>query len=112
MNTLSQKEQNIQKYSNMLSTKANTLKALASRLVTSHIEDMAIITIEEVQTDPDSVYQKIWEQYQGIRIVIRSSSKREDSFEMSNAGHFESFLDIDSSDKNKVLETINQGIDS
>ena len=112
MNTLSQKEQNIQKYSNMLSTKANTLKALASRLVTSHIEDMAIITIEEVQTDPDSVYQKIWEQYQGIRIVIRSSSKREDSFEMSNAGHFESFLDIDSSDKNKVLETINQVIES
>lgn len=88
--------------SNLISTKANTLHELADKLSHARIEDMLIVTVGEIDSNPHGIYQRIQQQYQGSRIVVRSSSSNEDCYESSNAGHYESVLNIDSSDETAV----------
>ena len=98
--------------SNLISTKANTLHALESRLTKSRIEDMLVVTVGELRSSPDSVFQKIARKYRGKHIVARSSSSNEDCYENSNAGHYESILDIDPLDQAAVRTALNKVADS
>lgn len=91
---------------NLISTKANTLHALKTRLQHSYIEEILIVTVEEIQDNSDSICQQIKEKYHGMPIVIRSSSSNEDCYETSNAGHYDSILNVDSSDKSAVLTAL------
>ena len=96
---------------NIISTKANTLIALKPRLKKSIIEDIYVCTVEQYMEDYVSVYHEIQKKFEGRNIVVRSSSKSEDCFEFSNAGHYESVLDIVSSDYEAVkraLDTVSQ----
>lgn len=88
--------------SNLISTKANTLHELVGKLSHAYIEDMLVVTVGEIDSNPHRVYQRILHQYHGKRIVVRSSSSNEDCYENSNAGHYESVLNIDSSDETAV----------
>lgn len=90
----------------MMSTKANTLLALKNRMSKASVEDILVVTIKEARTNADSVAQRIKDAFGGRTVVIRSSSRREDCFESSNAGHFESVLHVDSSNGATVKEAL------
>lgn len=110
--SINNKENTKKQYSNILSTKANTLKILSSRISKSYIEKIEIVTVKEMLTDSDAVYLRIKESFDGQRIVVRSSSKMEDGFEASNAGHFESVLNVDSFNKEATLNALRIVIES
>jgi len=100
------------RYSNLVSTKANTLLALKERLTKAKIEDIQVVTVEEFKADPDAAYRKIAEYYKGDTIVVRSSSSAEDCYETSNAGHFDSVLNVHSDSRDEVVKAIGQVIAS
>jgi len=100
------------RYSNLVSTKANTLLALKERLTKAKIEDIQVVTVEEFEADSDAAYRKIVEYYKGDMIVVRSSSSAEDCYETSNAGHFDSVLNVHSNSRDEVVKAIGQVIAS
>ena len=97
---------------NLISTKANTLASLKEVLSKSLIEDLLIVTIGEFNSDSSACVERIKQYFSGHGIVVRSSSKREDAYEESNAGHFTSVLGIDSNDDVAVMNALNDVIDS
>lgn len=99
-------------YSNLVSTKANTLIALKERLTKARIEDIVVVTVEEFKASEDAAYQKVADFFKGDTIVVRSSSSAEDCYESSNAGHFDSVLNVASDSKEAVTNAIRQVIDS
>lgn len=100
------------RYSNLVSTKANTLLALKERLTKARVEDIQVVTVAEFNTAPDEVFQRISKFYKGDKIVVRSSSSAEDCYETSNAGHFDSVLNVQPDRRDEVLSAIKQVIDS
>lgn len=96
----------------IISTKANTLFALQSLLTHSMIEEMFILYIGDFYKDRHAVCRQIMEQFKGKRIVVRSSYSNEDSFTHSNAGHYKSILDVDSSDDSQIIASIEEVIHS
>ncbi|MCM1466822.1 MAG: hypothetical protein NC086_01640, partial [Alistipes sp.] len=97
---------------NIISTKANTLYALQNLLTHSMIEEMFILYIGDFYKDRHAVCRQIMEQFKGKRIVVRSSYSNEDSFSHSNAGHYKSVLDVDSSDDSQIIASIEEVIRS
>lgn len=91
---------------NIISTKANTLQALRNVLTKAYIEDLYIVTAGEFKNDGYGVVKEIRRKFGTGNIVIRSSSKREDAFEESNAGHFASFLNVSVEDEDAVWRAI------
>ncbi len=90
----------------MISTKANTLLALKPVISKARIEDAYVVTASKYFKDKEKVAQKIRKRFEFGKIVVRSSSKREDAYEESNAGHFISLLDIDVLDEEAVINAI------
>lgn len=99
-------------WSNLISTKANTLQALKGMLTKARIEDICIITVGDFMHDGNQVSKGIQERFTSGSIVVRSSSKREDAFEESNAGHFTSILDVDASDVQSIMHAVSAVIRS
>lgn len=109
LKALNSRKEVADKSAGMMSTKANTLLALKNRVTKSYVEDILVVTVKEARLNADSAAQRIKDVFSGRTVVIRSSSRREDCFESSNAGHFESVLHIDSGNCNAVkmaLETV------
>lgn len=96
----------------IISTKADTLASLKNIVRKSHIEDIEIVRVGEYTADRETVYNRISESFGDDRIVVRSSSVNEDSMVCSNAGHFESVLDVNLSDKDKFFNAVNKVIAS
>lgn len=95
-----------------VTTKANTLQKLKPLLKKSHIEKMYVFTIADWNHYAEEVLFDIQEKFNGKKIVIRSSCLNEDSMQESKAGHYQSILNIDSSDNQKVNNAIKQVIGS
>ncbi len=95
-----------------IETKADTLFALRSLIQKSIIEEMYILYVRDYQADKLAVCQEIMEQFKGRRIVVRSSSSAEDSYQRSNAGHYKSILDVDSSSKEEIIDAVDAVIGS
>ena len=106
LKALNKRSELSERHSDVISTKANTLFALKDYIKSATIEDMIIITVQDVLEDRQGVAEKVHNQFGNKKIVIRSSSKAEDNFESSNAGHFESVLDVSANDKRAVLSAI------
>lgn len=98
------------KFANLISTKANTLFLLKDRLQKSKIENLYIFTVGKYHCDPKTVIKEIQEHFPGTKIVIRSSSEREDAFESSNAGHFDSVLNVDTKERESIQKAIEKVI--
>ena len=96
----------------MVSTKANTLYALSKVITRSKIEKMYIIPVAGYMKDRDTIVNAIIARCGGDKIVVRSSSSKEDSFKTSNAGHYESVLGIDSSDPGQIKDAIEKVLKS
>lgn len=92
----------------MVSTKANTLYALSKVITKSKIEKMYILPVSEYEKNSQEIIKDIADSFGGDKIVVRSSSSKEDSFKTSNAGHYESVLGIDSSDGGQVAAAISK----
>ena len=97
---------------NLVSTKANTLLALQTKLTKSKIEDILVTTENELNKNPEELISKIKNIFKGEKIVVRSSCSMEDGFEASNAGCFESILNVDSSNDEEVKKAIMEVADS
>ena len=96
----------------ILGTKAETLDRLESLVSKSHIGKQVRFTAAHWKDDPDIILNEIGKTFAGVNLVIRSSSKSEDSWSSSNAGGFKSLLNISSIDRSKVLQSINSVIAS
>ena len=97
---------------NLISTKANTLATLKSRLNKSKIEELEIITVSEFRENQDLVLKKINQHFKRKKIIVRSSCSNEDSLENSNAGHYESVLNVNGSSAEEVKKAIQVVVDS
>ena len=94
---------------NLISTKANTLQALKNVLSKSRIEELYIATVGDFRNNQNTVLDGIFDKFSSGKVVIRSSSKREDAFEESNAGHFTSVLNVNVAvrdDVKRAIETV------
>ncbi len=98
--------------SNIISTKANTLYGLSGKLKKSYVEDVNIVTIGEFRKDSARILGELAKKYSGHKLVVRSSSKNEDCYETSNAGHFTSVLDVEASNTEEVKVAVSKVIDS
>lgn len=96
----------------ILGTKAETLARLRSLVKKSEIGDQVSFTIAEWISDRKGILQRIQEKFLGQKIVVRSSALSEDSWTSSNAGGFDSVLDVLSSDAGQVATAIERVVAS
>src|SRR3989344_118205 len=96
----------------IVSTKANTLKALQPLLRNSTIEKTFVFTIHDWESNRDELLKSIKDNFSSDKIVIRSSALVEDTSSSSMAGYFHTELNVDSNDLNKVGDSIKKVIDS
>ena len=89
----------------VLGTKAETLARLSKVLKTATIEDQVSFSVADWEKNHQKLVNEINEKLvlsSKTNLIVRSSSKAEDSFTSSNAGGFDSVLNVDPSTK---LET-------
>lgn len=96
----------------ILGTKAETLARLEPLVRLSHIGGQVHFTANEWHRDQAQVLRRIAEKFSGKRLVVRSSSKNEDNWHASNAGGFESLLNVDGADSGDVRDAINTVVGS
>lgn len=108
LNALNSRIEQSERHPGLISTKASTLQALQDRLTKSTIESLMIVKVGDVRIKPDEVTAEIGQTFKGKKIVIRSSSKGEDGFESSNAGHYESILGVNADNPEEVLAALKE----
>lgn len=93
----------------ILGTKAETLARLEPLVRCGHIGKQVNFTCAQWGKSPSSVLEEIAESFSAARLVIRSSSMGEDNWASSNAGGFESLLNVDGeswADVSEAIETV------
>ena len=96
----------------ILGTKAETLSRLENIVTLSHIGAQVIFTVEEWVSSPMDLISKIQEKFGDTKLVVRSSSTSEDNWSTSNAGGFESVLDVPSNDDSEISSSIEAVVNS
>ncbi|WP_428325002.1 PEP/pyruvate-binding domain-containing protein [Nitrosopumilus sp.] len=111
VNTM-KKSKNNSKIQSIFTSKSNVLKFLNKQLKFSKIEPLLDFTINDWKHDQEKILTEIKKQFKKKKIIIRSSALGEDSIETSEAGKYESFLNIDSNSKSQLISTVNKIISS
>lgn len=96
----------------VLDTKANTLRRLSSVIEESIILEQFSFEVAEWTSDPTSICADINRAFDGESVIVRSSALAEDTWESSNAGRFESVLDVPSDDEATLRAAIQDVVDS
>jgi len=96
----------------VLDTKANTLRRLKSRVRRSVILDQYTFSVSEWEDRPHEICAGISGKFDGNAVIVRSSAQAEDGWEESNAGAFESVLDVPSNDERALRSAIEDVIAS
>lgn len=94
----------------IISSKADTLKALQPLLTKSRIEPLISFTISDWKNRKNEILHKM-KSFQG-KVVVRSSAVNEDNLEQSNAGMFESILNVDAQDSSEVENAVKKVLQS
>ncbi|MBI4931328.1 MAG: adenylyltransferase/cytidyltransferase family protein [Bacteroidetes bacterium] len=94
------------------STKANTIQSLKRVLKNAIIEKEFVFTVGQWGKDKEQIVKEISGLFLNQKIVIRSSSMNEDSIDQSNAGHYDSFLNVDANDYGEVTLAVNKVVNS
>ena len=89
-----------------LSSKAETLKKL--KLNKSIIPDLVIFSFKKYFKDKNIVLKQIKKKFKNHKIAIRSSFSSEDTSKTSNAGKYESYLNIKSNDNELIISKIDK----
>lgn len=94
----------------VLGTKADTLLRLKSVLSAATIQEVAAFTVADWKTNRAQVLQMVRAQFSGHanKLVVRSSARGEDTFNSSNAGGYDSVLNVDivSELENAIVQVI------
>ncbi|MCR4763506.1 MAG: adenylyltransferase/cytidyltransferase family protein [Lachnospiraceae bacterium] len=112
LDTLNRDETPGRQVNNLISTKANTLLSLQQLITRGRIEDILVTTVGEFRRDPKVVAANIAGMFAGSRVVIRSSSRGEDAFEESNAGHFKSVIGTKAGQPEQIRAAVEEVIAS
>ena len=96
----------------IISTKANTLKALTPLLKKSNIENMYVFTVPDWKNNKRIILKEITEKFSPGKIVIRSSAVNEDTFDNSMAGCFKSVINVNAGNIKELETGIKKVIDS
>lgn len=95
-----------------LSTKAQTLKNLHSKLRQFVIPELLIIETRLFNDEQEKILDLVQNQFHGRRLVVRSSASDEDSKGSTLAGEYASVLNVNSEDRVSVLNAIEAVINS
>ena len=79
----------------ILGTKAETLGRLRGLVRHSVIQDQVAFTVLQWRADPAAALAQVRQRFAEEKLVVRSSARSEDSFHHSNAGSYESLLNVD-----------------
>ena len=93
------------------STKANTLASLKPHLEKSIIEELYIFTKSQWLNSPKKILKEIKNKFEGS-IVVRSSTRIEDSHNSTYAGFFHSELNVDSQNYKNIEKAVLNVIES
>lgn len=94
----------------ILGTKAETLVRLAPLVRHSHIGQQVCFTSERWGDDSIRIMDEISNCFADAKLIVRSSAKGEDNWHFSNAGGFESVLNVDGRDRTTVAEAVKKVI--
>jgi choline kinase len=96
----------------ILGTKAETLARLEPLVQHSHIGKQVTFSSTQWLTSAESVFLEIEQTFQGATLIVRSSAKGEDNWGFSNAGGFDSYLNVDGKNRSEVAHAIDSVISS
>ena len=96
----------------IFTSKATTLKILKNKLRKSKVEKLYNFTVIEWTTEPNKILERISSTFTSNQIIIRSSALDEDSWESSQAGYYESILNVNTRSKKLISQAINSVIKS
>ena len=96
----------------ILGTKAQSLKRLEEVVTLSQIAPQVSFTVAEWIKDSDRIISDIQSKFKSKKLIVRSSAISEDSFEESNAGVYESLLNIDANAHKDIIDSITRVIES
>ncbi len=96
----------------IFTSKSNVLRFLQNKVKYSSIEKIFDFTVGEWETNNDLILSKIRSNFSKRKVIVRSSAMGEDSEETSQAGSYESILNINSNSKKQLISAINQVIKS
>ncbi|MDC3312007.1 PEP-utilizing enzyme [Alphaproteobacteria bacterium] len=92
-------------------TKAETLSRLKGVIKRSNILEQVSFTVEDWKKRRDKVLSEIISLFPKTQIIVRSSTKNEDTFESANAGFYESVSNVASEIPN-IIKAVNKVIRS
>lgn len=92
----------------ILGTKADTLSRLMPLVKKSKIGVQNSFTKGQWDTHKDSLLESLLTFFGETQLIVRSSSSAEDNWHSSNAGGFESILDVSSNDKTALSSSIDK----
>lgn len=96
----------------VLGTKADTLSRLESILKASYIGEQHSFNALEWHLESHKVLDDIRAKFANKKLVVRSSSNAEDNWCSSNAGGFDSILNVDGNDATQLSSAIKTVVDS
>ena len=96
----------------IFTSKTNVLKFLKNKIKLSKIEKIFDFTVHDWEINKNKILKKLSVNFPNEKIIIRSSAIGEDSIGKSEAGNYESILNIDSSYQKQIISGINSVINS
>jgi len=96
----------------VLGTKSDTLERLKPMVRHSSIGEQVSFQVSEWEENPTTICQKIRNLFDDELIVVRSSSRDEDSWNSANAGKFLSLTNISATEEAVLVEAVDRVIES
>jgi len=100
------------KKNSIFTSKSDVLKLLKKHVKLSRIEKILDFTIDDWQKNKNFFLSQIATNFPNKKVIIRSSAIGEDSEENSEAGSYESILNVNSNSKVQLISAINNVINS
>lgn len=93
-------------------TKAETLARLCGRLDSAEIPALMHFPVAAWRQDADALLEELVRRFAGVPVAVRSSALIEDSAAASSAGAYLSLLNVESGDRNAVIDAIGRVVDA
>ena len=103
---------NKKKLEKIFTSKSDTLKFLQTRIKKSKIEKLFDFTISDWNENKKNIIKQISNNFKNKKIIIRSSAKGEDSIKKSEAGNYESILNVKANSGIEVSNAVKKVIKS